>query len=213
MSHSDDGAADKVSSDSAAVRALPVALRALAAVTNGLTAAAMALSAAGVLLSLVLIGWSVLMRYGLNRAPVWVDDAVGMLLVAIVMLAAAQVLRRGEHIGVDLLTERLSPRAARWAMAWAALAAGVVAVILVVNGWQTAMQSRQFGVVTEGHIEWPVWILMLLMPAGGVLMALVSIEALWRLALGLPPGLPPTAKPGSAHGPGSSPVTGMKVPK
>ena len=127
------------------------------------------------------------MRYVFNRAPVWVDDAVGFLLVAIVMLAAAQVLRRGEHIGVDLFTERLRAARARWAQAWAALAAGVVAVILVVNGWETAMQSRQFGIVTEGRIELPVWWLMLLLPAGGLLMALVAVESLWRLALGLPP--------------------------
>jgi TRAP-type C4-dicarboxylate transport system permease small subunit len=168
------------------IPAEPRALRALSRVVGWLTDTAVALSALGVLLSLALIGWAVVMRYGLNRPPVWTDDAVGLLLVAIVMGAAAQVLRRGEHIGVDLFTERLGPRAARWAHGWAALAALVVAIILVVNGWQTAMQSRQFGIVTEGHIEWPVWRLMLLLPAGGLLMVLVSIESLWRLALGLP---------------------------
>jgi TRAP-type C4-dicarboxylate transport system permease small subunit len=168
----------------------PRALRLLSRVIGALTDGAVALSGAAVLLSLGLIGWAVVMRYGFNRAPVWVDDAVGLLLVAIVMLAAAQVLRRGEHIGVDLLTERLGPRAARWAQAWAGLAALVVSVILVVNGWQTAMQSRQFGVVTEGQLEWPIWPLMLLLPAGGLLMALVALESLWRLALGLPPLAP-----------------------
>lgn len=165
----------------------PAALRVLGRVTRWLLALAIGTSAAAVLVSLLLIGWSVVMRYAFNRAPVWVDDLVGFLLVAIVMLAAAQVLRRGEHIGVDVFTERLGPRGARWAQAWALAAALVVALILVVNGWQTALQSRQFGVVTEGRLEWPVWLLMLLLPAGGALMALVAVEALWRLALGLPP--------------------------
>jgi TRAP-type C4-dicarboxylate transport system permease small subunit len=167
----------------------PPALRALGRLIGALTGGAVALSAIAVLLSLALIGWAVVMRYLLNRPPVWTDDAVGFLLVAIVMLAAAQVLRRGEHIGVDVFTERLGARTARWAHGWASLAALVVAVILVVNGWQTAMQSKQFGVVTEGHIEWPVWPLMLLMPAGGLLMALVAVESLWRVALGLPPAV------------------------
>lgn len=165
----------------------PRVLRALGRLNHVLTGGAMALSAAGVLLSLALMGWSVVMRYLFNRPPVWVDDAVGLLLVAIVMLAAAQVQRRGEHIGVDVLTERLGGRAARWAQGWAAAAVLVVAGILVVNGWQTAMQSRAFGIVTEGHLEWPVWWLMLLLPAGGLMMALVATESLWRLALGLPP--------------------------
>ena len=42
-------------------------------------------------------------------------------------------------------------------------------------------------VLTEGHLEWPTWWLMLLMPAGGVLLALVAVEALWRALAGLPP--------------------------
>jgi len=170
-----------------AARGEPRALRWLGRAIGLVTGGAMAAAAALLLVSLALIGWSIVMRYALNRAPVWVDDAVGFALIAIVMLAAAQVLRRGEHIGVDLLTERLGPRAARWAHAWASLAALVVAAILVVNGWETAMQSRQFGVVTEGRIEWPVWWLMMLLPVGGVLLGLVAIESLWRLALGLPP--------------------------
>lgn len=164
----------------------PPLLRALARVNAALCGCAIALSAAGVLLSTLLIGWAVVMRYVLNRPPVWTDDAVGFLLVAIVMLAAAEVLRRGEHIGVDVLTERLGARASRFAHAWAAVAAGVVAVILVVNGWETAMQSRQFGIVTEGRLELPVWWLMLLLPLGGALMVLVVVESLWRIALGLP---------------------------
>lgn len=165
----------------------PRLLRALGRLNRALCDGAIALAAIGLLVSLALIGWSVVMRYGLNRPPVWTDDAVGFLLVAIVMLATAQVLRRAEHIGVDVFTDRLSGRAARWAQGWAALAAGVVSVILVVNGWETAMQSRQFGIMTEGRLELPVWWLMLLLPVGGTLMALVALETLWRLALGLPP--------------------------
>lgn len=169
-----------------AARVEPAPLRWLGRLVGALTTAAIAVASAGVLVSLALIGWAVAMRYLLNRPPVWVDDLVGFLLVAIVMCAAAETLRRGDHIGVDLFTERLSARAARWAQGFSALAVLVVAAILVRNGWETAMQSRQFGVVTEGQLEWPVWWLMLLLPVGGALMALVSIEMLWRLALGLP---------------------------
>jgi C4-dicarboxylate transporter, DctQ subunit len=157
-------------------RALALAARLLAAAANG----AAALSALGVLVSLALIAWSVVMRYAFNRAPVWVDDVVGFLLVGIVMLGAAQVLRRGEHIGVDLLTSRLPPRAQRWAEAWSALAALAVSLVFVVNGWRTAMFSRSLGIVAEGRIEIPVFWLQLLLPLGGLLLALAALEALLR---------------------------------
>ena len=152
-----------------------------------LSGAAMALAAACLLLSFALIGWAVLMRYVFNAAPVWVDEVVGFALVAIVLLAAAQTLRRGEHIGVDLLVTRLSAPAARWAQLWAALAVGLVAAILVFNGWGTASLARRLGLVTEGSLEWPTWWLMLLMPVGGALLGLAAVEAFWRAAIGLPP--------------------------
>lgn len=156
--------------------ALALAARLVAAAADG----AAALSALGVLVSLALIAWSVVMRYAFNRAPVWVDDVVGFMLVGIVMLAAAQVLRRGEHIGVDLLTSRLPPRAQRWAEAGSALAALAVSLVFLVNGWRTAMFSRQLGIVAEGRIEIPVFWLQLLLPLGGLLLALAALEALLR---------------------------------
>jgi TRAP-type C4-dicarboxylate transport system permease small subunit len=148
---------------------------------------AMAMAAVALLGSLALIGWAVLMRYAFSAAPVWVDEVVGFALVAVVMLAAAQALRNGEHIGVDLLVERLPAQRRRWVQAWAALAAAAIAGVLIVNGWQTAMLARMLGLVTEGSLEWPTWWLMLLMPVGGALMLLAAIEALWRALAGAPP--------------------------
>lgn len=150
-------------------------------IVNGI---AIGLSGAAILVALALIGWSVVMRYALDRPSPWVDEVVGFLLVGIVMLAAADVLRRGEHIGVDVLTDRLRGRARPWAAAWSALATLAAALVLVVNGWQSAMFSRSLGILTEGHLELPVFWLMLLLPVGGLLMLLTAVEALVRLAVG-----------------------------
>lgn len=162
------------------------ALRGLSRVVSVLCGAAMALAAIALLVSLALIGWAVIMRYVFNAAPIWVDDLVGFNLVAIVMLAAAQTLRSGEHIGVDLLVERLSPAARLWAQGWAGLATMVIAGVLIVNGAGTAMLAHKLGLLTEGSLEWPTWILMLLMPVGGALLALAALEAFWRALAGVP---------------------------
>lgn len=161
-----------------------LAVRVLGKAIEWINTAAMTLSAAAVLVSLALIGWSIVMRYVFNRPPVWVDEVVGFLLVGIVMLAAADVLRRGEHISVDVLTANLRGRARLWAQAWASLSALAAAVLLVVNGWETAMFSRMLDVRAEGYLEVPVYWLMLLLPLGGLLLALSAAEALARLATG-----------------------------
>ena len=164
----------------------PAALRALATAVRVVNGVAIGVSGAAILVALALIGWSVVMRYGFNRPPPWVDEVVGFLLVGIVMLAAADVLRRGEHIAVDVLTGRLRGRAQLCAQAWSALATLAAASILVVNGWNSAMFSRTLGIVSEGHLELPVFWLMLLLPLGGLLLLLTASEALVRLAIGAP---------------------------
>jgi len=162
------------------------AIARLARVVGRINDVAVALSATGVLASLGLIAWAVVMRYVFNRPPVWVDEVVGFVLVGIVMLATAQSLRRGEHIGVDILVARLGPRGRFWAELWSSFSVLVVALIFIVNGWRTAMFSREIGVLTEGNLEIPVFWLQLLLPLGGLTMLLVSLEALLRQLAGAP---------------------------
>ena len=167
------------------------------ALANGAVGGAgLALAGAALLVSLALIGCAVVMRYYFNAQPVWVDDIEGFSLVDIVLLAAAQTLRNGEHIGVDLLVERLSPPARRWAQAWAAVATMVIAGVLIVNGWGTSMLARRLGLLTEGALEWPTWMLMLLMPVGGTLLLLTAVEGVWRALA----GAPPLGSGGGGHG-------------
>lgn len=159
----------------------------LDAVVGGLCWLALATGALALLASLAMIVYSVAMRYVFNAPQVWVDDLVGFSLVAIVMLSAADVMRRGEHIGVDLLTNRLGDAGRRVAEVWSLLAVLVTAVFFVVEGWETVAFSRMLGVVTHGHVEIPLYLVQLLLPGGGVLLALAATMGLARAALGEPP--------------------------
>jgi TRAP-type C4-dicarboxylate transport system permease small subunit len=155
-------------------------------IVGAITWVATALSAAGVLAALAFVAYGVVMRYVFNAAPTWVDDTVGYMLVGIVMLAAATTLRQGAHINVDILTGDLKGKRRRAADAWSMLAVLVFAVVLIVNGVQTALFAKSLGLNTTGNVEVPVFWLQLLMPIGGVLLLLASIEGLLRIALGLP---------------------------
>ena len=52
-------------------------------------------------------------RTGDNWPLTWGDEMLGYLLVATVMAGAAEALRRGDHIAIDLVTSRLTGRARR----------------------------------------------------------------------------------------------------
>lgn len=161
-------------------------MRVFERIVGAMTWIATALSAAGVLAALAFVMYGVIMRYIFNDAPTWVDDTVGYMLVGIVMLAAATTMRQGAHINVDILTGRLTGMRRRIADGWSMLAVLVFSIVLIVNGWETAMFSRMLGLNTTGNVEVPVFWLQLLMPLGGVLLLLASIEGLLRVALDLP---------------------------
>lgn len=165
---------------------LPVICRLLGRAVYWVTTIAMAISAMGVLVALALISYSVVARYLLGQASLWIDDTVTFILVGIVMCSTAAALREGKHLGVDLFTERLVGRPQCWAQAWSMLAVLVVSVFLVIDGWQTAMFSKMIGMTTLGYVQIPIYWLQLLIPLGGAMLVLVALESLVRLAFGGP---------------------------
>jgi TRAP-type C4-dicarboxylate transport system permease small subunit len=152
-----------------------------------LTDAAAAAAAASVLVMLALVSYSVGMRYLLNSPKPWVDEVVGFLLVGSVMLAVAEALRRGEHISIDLVTDKLGPRARRAAAVFALLAVLATAAALLWEGWETVAFARMLGLMTDGYVTLPLWTLQLLVPIGGALLLLACLAELLRIAAGLPP--------------------------
>jgi C4-dicarboxylate transporter DctQ subunit len=152
-----------------------------------------ALAAIALIVSLFLIVYSVVMRYFLNQPAAWVDELVGYLLVATVMLASADALLEGEHIEVDIVTERL-PARGRWVTLLLGLVAvAVSAVLLTVEGVDMVLFSKMVGLMSNGYMAVPMWIPQLLVPIGATLMglaAVVAFVAAWRRGVA-----PDTAEP------------------
>jgi C4-dicarboxylate transporter, DctQ subunit len=145
-----------------------------------LTDAAAAVAAASVLLSLVLVCYSVAMRYLAGAPEPWVDEMVGYVLVASVMFAIAEALRRGEHISVDLLTQKLGRRAQRGAHVLGLVAVAASAVILVVEGWDMVAFSRMVGIRSVGYLDLPIWTVQAMVPLGGLLLLMAALAELLR---------------------------------
>ena len=147
-------------------------------VVGWLSTLGLALAASALLTSLALIVYSVGMRYFLNQPEAWVDEAVGYLLVASVMLAAAAALRDGEHICVDIVTEKLSSRGRRVIAFAGLIAVAVTAALLLFEGYGTVEFSRMVGLRSNGYLALPLWIPQLLIPIGAALLGLAAIAAL-----------------------------------
>ena len=130
----------------------------------------------GVLLIDVLAG--VLFRYVLGLPLEWSEELARFLIIAITFVGAMSPLERGRHFQVEMMTERLSPRARRFALTLAHLVTGATLLVVVTHGW--AMTE-----VTAGEdspaMGMPYGFTYAMIPVGGMLMLLVVVRDLWAL--------------------------------
>jgi TRAP-type C4-dicarboxylate transport system permease small subunit len=162
-------------------------------VVGALCWAGAGLSAAAILACLGLITYAVTMRYVFNAPPAWVDETVGYLLVASVMGAIAHALRQGEHICVDIITERLPARARDVVATLGLVAVALLAAIMLFEAYETVSFSALIGLRSNGQLATPMQWPQSMMLIGFGLLLLAALSGLLRRAAGLPPLAPPTA--------------------
>lgn len=147
---------------------------------------AAALAALVVLAALGLVVFAVTCRYLLNEPQAWIDELGGYLVVASVMLAAAEGLRRGEHIAVDILTDRLGSRGRRIVSFVGLVAVSLTAALMLAQGSDMVAFSRMTGLRSIGYLDIEMWQVQALVVVGGGLLLLAALGGLVRLAAGLP---------------------------
>src|SRR5262245_14488805 len=124
---------------------------------------------------LALVCYAVVARYVFGRPQAWTDEAVGWLVVALVMLAVPEAQRRGENIGVDWLVDRWTGAKRRAVIGLGAAAVAVTALVLIREGWETVAFTRMVGMVSNQIPEFPLWAVQALIPLGAALLLLVAI--------------------------------------
>lgn len=135
----------------------------------------------------VLIVYSVMMRYFAGRPQPWIDEAIGWLLVGSVMLSIPEVQRRGDHIGIDMVTTAVGPKLKRGLMLFGLLTVLASAVIFTHEGVSMVAFSRMINVLSNQIPEVPLWVVQGFVPLGFGLMALVSMAQMALVAAGLKP--------------------------
>jgi len=71
---------------------------------------------AGALLVVVMIvtAYNVINRYVFELSAAWAPELAGFIFTWVVFLGASAAARRGMHVSIDLVVDRLGPRARRW---------------------------------------------------------------------------------------------------
>jgi TRAP-type C4-dicarboxylate transport system permease small subunit len=111
------------------------------------------------------------------------DAYAGYFMAGAGFLALAHTLKRGEHIRVTLILERLHGRARRRLELVALLAATLLALVFAYFSVRLAWQSYDFHDVSTANDATPLWLPQLTMAAGAVVLAIAFADELvlaWR---------------------------------
>jgi TRAP-type C4-dicarboxylate transport system permease small subunit len=141
-------------------------LRALAEFHDRLTAAGFGVAAALVGMIAAAFCYEVVARYVFSAPTSWTYDLGCYLLAAVIFLSVPEMTRRGAHIQVNLIFDRLPPRRARRLRFFiGVLAAAACLAATWITGSETWRQYAQ-GVWTLSAVPIPKWWVSILIPYG-----------------------------------------------
>lgn len=119
--------------------------------------------------------YSIFMRYVVSKPLIWADDFTGFLLVALIMMGAAEGYRRGNHIAIDLLVGNLKGNLSKARWIWSHFCVLIFSIVLGISTWKSVIFAHQFGSYSSGDIEIPSWIPQLPMLIAAALLALFAL--------------------------------------
>ena len=146
----------------------------------------LAVVAALLLLAMVVIVTAdVVLRSALRAGFPWANEVTEYALYLTTLLTAPWLLRRGQHVRIDMMLVLVPPRVA-WLMEAAADILGLTASLLIVwYGTIMTAQSARLGSITIKNLVFPEWWLLAPLPVCFALLALEFVFRFHRL-LGAP---------------------------
>lgn len=118
----------------------------------------------------------------LDRYLAWglrgTDMYAGYCMAASGFLALAHTLKRGEHIRVTLILQKLTGKAKHRLEVWALFAATLLAALFAFYGVRLSYQSWSFHDISTGNDATPLWIPQLTMAVGTIVLFIAFVDEL-----------------------------------
>jgi TRAP-type C4-dicarboxylate transport system permease small subunit len=146
---------------------------------------ALAFAAALVLLAMVIVVTAdILLRNFTGGGIAWSNEVTEYALYLITLATAPWLLRRGQHVRLDILLTVVPPRVA-WAMEAAGDLLGLaVSLVLLRYGLAITADSARVGAITIKNLVFPEWWLLAPLPATFLLIAVEFVFRFARLMAG-----------------------------
>lgn len=123
-------------------------------------------------------------RYVLRDPDTWSYPVASYLLLFVAFLATARAHEEGDHVSVDFLLERLSPRRRRVVAAAGDIATLALLAVLLWQVWRLFLASLLRGRIDETMLGLPLAAVQWVMPLGAAMLLVTHAVRMLRRYLG-----------------------------
>jgi TRAP-type transport system small permease protein len=139
---------------------------------------ALALLAALILLAMVVVvTGDIVLRNTVRGGFVWANEISEYSLYLMTLLTAPWLLRRGQHVRLDIILTLVPPRLAWLMEAVGDLLGFAVSIVLIRYGTAMTVDSFRIGAITIKNLVFPEWWLLAPLP---IAFALIAVEFVFR---------------------------------
>lgn len=131
----------------------------------------------------ILVFVNVIARFIFNSPLAVADEMSCYLFVLMSFMGTAIAARRKAHLGLTIVTDKLSPSAARKVQVLMYLIAAVFCLLIVIFGIEMVMSQYALGQETA-TMQWPEWIYGLFVPVGVAFALLAFLSVAVKTAKG-----------------------------
>ena len=121
---------------------------------------------------LVTTCYDVFMRYIFAKPTSWAIELNAVLLVYMGFICAAELVRRGQHIDMSILTNHMSKRTQRRVDVFVSVLVILFCAVLVWMGGKAALSTYKYGMYMAGEFRMPLWVIYIVIPLGSLFVGL-----------------------------------------
>lgn len=131
----------------------------------------------------ILVFVNVIARFVFNSPLAVADEMSCYLFILMSFMGTAIAARRKAHLGLTILTDKLSPKAAKILMTIMYAIATLFCLLTVIFGVQMVISQYQMGQQTA-TMQWPEWIYGLFVPVGAAFAMVAFLDVTIKTAKG-----------------------------
>lgn len=125
--------------------------------------------------------WQVASRYLMKSPSNFTDELAGYLLIWVGLLGAAYVAGKGEHLAIDLLLQKSSPKRKLKLQMIISVVVILFAMTVLVLGGSWLVYTRFYLSVKSSALGMPLGVVYLVLPVSGVLITYFEIDNIYNM--------------------------------